>query len=112
MNSVVEEGNDKHMGPWAEACSTGGVENTPLTPFMDQELLYNKNLYLDGSRLKKLGFICEFPLLTSETLLEVSYRFLLKYFVVTEAKVWIPVTSLFERLKSLFFFRLCKTMLI
>lgn len=71
MGSVVEEGNDKHMGPWAEVCCTGGVENTPLTPFMDQELLYNKNLFLDGSCLKSLGFSCEIPLLTSQKLLEV-----------------------------------------
>lgn len=71
MGSVVEEGNDKHMGPWAEACTAGGVENTPLTPFMDQELLYNKNLYLDGSRLKGLGFACEVPLLNFQNLMEV-----------------------------------------
>ncbi|XP_034235426.1 uncharacterized protein LOC117641845 [Thrips palmi] len=71
MGSVVEEGNDKHMGPWAEACSAGGVENTPLTPFMDQELLYNKNLYLDGSRLKKLGFTCDVPSPNIQKLMEI-----------------------------------------
>ena len=75
MNSVVEEGNDKHMGPWAEACASSGVENTPLTPFMDQELLYNKNLYLDGSCLKSLGFAHEVPLLTSQKLIEVRFHF-------------------------------------
>lgn len=75
MSSVVEEGNDKHMGPWAEACCSSGVENTPLTPFMDQELLYNKNLFMDGSRLKSLGFSCEIPVLTTQSLLEIVHDY-------------------------------------
>ncbi|KAJ1520859.1 hypothetical protein ONE63_003946 [Megalurothrips usitatus] len=75
MSSVVEEGNDKHMAPWAEACCSSGVENTPLTPFMDQELLYNKHLYLDGSRLKNLGFSLEVPMLTAQHLLEIVHDY-------------------------------------
>nr|CAD7461895.1 unnamed protein product [Timema tahoe] len=72
MVSVVEEVNDKHMGPWAEACSLDGVENTPLTPYIDQELLYNKHLYLDGSKLERTGYTLTVPCLTKERLEEVS----------------------------------------
>jgi len=36
MTSVVEDINDKHMVPWAEACTRNSISNTPLTPFLDQ----------------------------------------------------------------------------
>lgn len=72
MCSLVEEVNDKHLGPWAEACSLDGVENTPLTPYLDQELLYNKHLYLDGSKLEKTGFSLIVPEVTKEKLMEVN----------------------------------------
>ncbi|XP_043270051.1 uncharacterized protein YbjS [Venturia canescens] len=72
MSSVVEEVNDKHMGPWAEACSQDGVENSPLSPYIDQELLYNKHLYLFPDKLpSKTGFTYSYPKLTKEALKEV-----------------------------------------
>ena len=40
MTSVVEDINDKHMAPWAEACTRDGIKNTPLNPFLDQVSLY------------------------------------------------------------------------
>ncbi|XP_041355409.1 dTDP-D-glucose 4,6-dehydratase-like [Gigantopelta aegis] len=52
MQHVVEDINDKHMAPWADACHRDGIASTPLNPFIDQELLYNKHLYLDGSKLE------------------------------------------------------------
>ncbi|XP_020293084.1 uncharacterized protein LOC109859338 [Pseudomyrmex gracilis] len=71
MNSVVEEVNDKHMGPWAEACRKDGVENSPLSPYIDQELLYNKHLYLQPGKLSKTGFTYLYPKLTKTALKEV-----------------------------------------
>ncbi|KAK7866504.1 hypothetical protein R5R35_014366 [Gryllus longicercus] len=71
MESVVDEVNDKHMGPWAEACSQNGIENTPLTPYIDQELLYNKHLYLDNSKLLATGFTFSVPNITREKLKEI-----------------------------------------
>ncbi|XP_046982471.1 uncharacterized protein LOC124552236 isoform X1 [Schistocerca americana] len=71
MSSVVEEVNDKHMGPWAEACARDGVENTPLTPYIDQELLYNKHLYLDNSKLLSTGFELSVPRLSKDKLKEI-----------------------------------------
>jgi hypothetical protein len=73
MASLVDEVNDKHLGPWAEACNQSGVENTPLTPYIDQELLYNKHLYLDPSKLESTGFSWQVPQLTREKLREVSF---------------------------------------
>ncbi|PSN37282.1 hypothetical protein C0J52_17192 [Blattella germanica] len=71
MATLVEEVNDKHLGPWAEACAQSGVENTPLTPYIDQELLYNKHLYLDYSKLESTGFTWEVPHITRDRLKEV-----------------------------------------
>ncbi|WAR27615.1 hypothetical protein MAR_013319 [Mya arenaria] len=61
MSGVVEDINDKHMAPWAEACTKDGITNTPLNPFIDQELLYNKPVYLDGSKLEETGFTYDTP---------------------------------------------------
>ncbi|OAD56233.1 hypothetical protein WN48_03719 [Eufriesea mexicana] len=71
MSSVVEEVNDKHMGPWAEACNKDGVENSPLSPYIDQELLYNKHLYLQAGKLSSSGFTYLYPKLTKDALKEV-----------------------------------------
>ncbi|XP_063226526.1 uncharacterized protein LOC134533146 [Bacillus rossius redtenbacheri] len=71
MSGVVEEVNDKHMGPWAEACRLSGVENTPLTPYIDQELLYNKHLCLDGGQLARTGFQLCVPRITKDKLREI-----------------------------------------
>lgn len=72
---MVEEVNDKHLGPWAEACSKDKVYNTPLSPYIDKELLSNKHLYLDGSKLLKTGFRYTVPEVTIEKLEEVSFLF-------------------------------------
>ncbi|KAG8042340.1 hypothetical protein G9C98_004974 [Cotesia typhae] len=71
MSTVVEEVNDKHMGPWAEACNKDGIENSPLSPYIDQELLYNKHLYLDNGKLLKTGFNYNYPKVTKELLKEI-----------------------------------------
>lgn len=71
MTSVVEEINDKHMGPWAELCQTDHTENTPLTPYMDEELLYYKHLNLSNEKLKELGYSLRVPCVTRDKIEEV-----------------------------------------
>lgn len=61
LGGAAEDANDKHLKPWAEACRKDGVQNTPLSPHMDSELLLHKHLSLDGSKLKKLGFELQVP---------------------------------------------------
>ena len=36
MSGVVEDSNDKHLAPWSEACHRDKIENTPLSPYLDQ----------------------------------------------------------------------------
>lgn len=61
MSGTVEDSNEKHLAPWSEACARDKVDNTPLSPYLDQELLYNNNLHVDGSKIEGLGFKYEHP---------------------------------------------------
>ncbi|CAL1300957.1 unnamed protein product [Larinioides sclopetarius] len=71
MTNLVEEINDKHLGPWAEACSKDGIENTPLNPYLHQELLCDKHLNLDGSKFEGTGFAYLVPSITKEKVQEI-----------------------------------------
>lgn len=71
MASATEESNEKHLAPWSEACSRDGVTNTPLSPYIDQELLYHKHLHVDGSRIEGTGFTYDVPQVSMELLREV-----------------------------------------
>ncbi|XP_077862045.1 uncharacterized protein LOC100373896 [Saccoglossus kowalevskii] len=70
MQDVVDEGNEKHMDPWSRVCESEGIINTPLSPFIDQELLYNKHLHLDGCKLQNTGFTLLHPRMEQEQLQE------------------------------------------
>ena len=72
MASATEESNEKHLAPWSEACQRDGVINTPLSPYIDQELLYNKHLHIDGSKIEATGFHYEVPHITNDLVREVS----------------------------------------
>jgi hypothetical protein len=37
-----------------------GITNTPLTPYLDQELLYNNSLSVDGSKIESTGYVDNF----------------------------------------------------
>lgn len=56
MTDVVEDVNEKHMEPWSAMTKEQGILNTPLTPYLDQELLYNNSLSIDGAAITKTGF--------------------------------------------------------
>ncbi|RHY26404.1 hypothetical protein DYB32_007639 [Aphanomyces invadans] len=38
-----------------------GVTNTPLSPFIDRELLCHNQLYVDGSKIEGTGFTYDYP---------------------------------------------------
>lgn len=70
LKQVTEEINDKHLKPWSELCKSVNIVNTPLTPYIDQELLYNNNFAIDGSAVESLGFEYKHPKITEELLRE------------------------------------------
>ena len=71
MSAAVEDSNEKHLAPWSEACMRDKIANTPLSPYLDQELLYNNNLHINGSKLEATGFQYEYPHLKVEYLRKV-----------------------------------------
>ncbi|OWR43678.1 uncharacterized protein LOC116769051 [Danaus plexippus] len=68
--SVAEEANDKHLTAWADICRKYSLEHSPLEPSAGAELLLNKQLCLDGSKLKEI-MTMDVPAPTASALLEV-----------------------------------------
>ncbi|KAF2013318.1 NAD(P)-binding protein [Aaosphaeria arxii CBS 175.79] len=68
MDSVVEDVNDETLDPWADLQKAAGIERTtPLSPFMEKELLRDTDLSLDGSLFEKeTGFEYEHKQLTTQ----------------------------------------------
>eukprot|EP00004_Rigifila_ramosa_P020884 TRINITY_DN547_c0_g3_i1.p1 TRINITY_DN547_c0_g3~~TRINITY_DN547_c0_g3_i1.p1 ORF type:complete len:382 (-),score=89.99 TRINITY_DN547_c0_g3_i1:119-1210(-) len=64
MEMTAEITNEKHLKPWSDLCRSKGIVSTPLTPYLDQELLYNRDLCVDGSKIETTGFTYENPQLT------------------------------------------------
>ena len=58
LDHVVDEVNDETLDPWADLQAKAGISNsTPLTPFMEKELLRDTDLSLDGSAFEaETGF--------------------------------------------------------
>lgn len=72
MESVIDAVNEKHLAPWAELVRKNNIVVTPLSPYLDQELLYNNALSIDGSKIEReTGFEYVVPYLTKEKLEEV-----------------------------------------
>jgi len=77
LDSATEESNEKHMSPWSEMLKASNISNSPLTPYLDQELLYNNSLSVDGSKITTVtGFQYKHPKVTEQSLREVidGYR--------------------------------------
>jgi len=52
MKLVAETANDKHLKPWSDLCKEHKITTTQLTPYLDEELLYDNDTSVDGK------FIC------------------------------------------------------
>ncbi|XP_076064500.1 dTDP-D-glucose 4,6-dehydratase isoform X2 [Oratosquilla oratoria] len=70
IEGLISEINEKHLAPWAALCSVGGVDNTPLSPYLHQEAIMKEHLHLDGSKLRKEGFKYNVPKPSQEKLME------------------------------------------
>ena len=66
FKGIVEDVNDKHLKPWSEMCQKAGIASTPLTPYLDPELLYNNPFSVDGSAIESTGFKYTYPNVTTE----------------------------------------------
>jgi len=70
FQNVVESVNEKHMQPWGDLMTEYNITLSPLTPYLEPELLYNNDLALDGSKITKLGFVYDFTEITVDLILE------------------------------------------
>jgi len=70
MKAVAEIANDKHLKPWSDILKNHNVQTTPLTPYLDEELLYENPLCIDGNAIHETGFKYEHPKMTSDLLKE------------------------------------------
>ncbi|CAO3630020.1 unnamed protein product [Cunninghamella blakesleeana] len=75
LNSVVEDINEKHLQPWANILKESNIQITPLSPYLDPELLYNNALSVNGDAIEKTGFQYTVPLLTTENLQAIINEF-------------------------------------
>lgn len=81
---LVNEVNEKHLIPWAGVCAAGGLNNTPLTPYIDQDAVHQNHLHLDGKKLRSEGFTYSVPKPTQDNLIEVLNDFVtMKIFPAT-----------------------------
>jgi len=78
MRQLTDMVNDKHLKPWSDLCKSKGIIDTPLTPYLDEELLYKCETHLNGELIETTGFAYEFPNLTGELLREVINDFVTK----------------------------------
>ena len=54
IDRVVDEVNNDTLDPWADLQVKAGIsQTTPLSPFMEKELLRDMDLSLDGSAFEK-----------------------------------------------------------
>jgi len=81
MRTVAETANEKHLKPWSDLCKAKNITNTPLTPYLDEELLYNNAYSVDGNKITKTGFVYKHPQVKEETLRQTIKGFItLSYF--------------------------------
>jgi hypothetical protein len=72
LATITEDVNDKHMAPWSDLLKESGIVNSPLTPYLDQELLSNNHVSLEGSKLESVtGFHYSYPNVTEALIREV-----------------------------------------
>lgn len=53
LSAAADMANDMHVPEWTRMCQAAGIMNTPLTPYIDKELLYCNHLKLDGTKITK-----------------------------------------------------------
>jgi len=75
---LVGYANDEHLKPFSDACKKYGVNDTPLTPYLDEELIKDTPIAVDGTAITKLGFTYDHPTVTADSLKEVVNDFIKK----------------------------------
>lgn len=81
FQSAVADSNEEHMQPWGKIVEENQISITPISPYLEPELLLHNEYCIDGSKITKLGFKYEVPELTKDLLLEsINYWISIKAF--------------------------------
>jgi hypothetical protein len=76
MKAAIEEINEIHLEPWSDLLKASNIKSSPLTPYLDKELLYNNAVSLDGTKIcTATGFKYDRPKMTTESLQEIISDF-------------------------------------
>jgi len=75
---LVGYANDMHLKPFSDACKKYGINDTPLTPYLDEELIKENAISVDGSAIESVGFKYEYPAPNAELLKEVLIDYVAK----------------------------------
>jgi nucleoside-diphosphate-sugar epimerase len=78
MKNLTDMVNDKHLKPWSDLCKSKGIHDTPLTPYLDEELLYKCNNHINGNAIESTGFRYNKPNMDANSLREVITDFVQK----------------------------------
>jgi len=78
MKQLTDMVNDKHLKPWSDLCKSKGILDTPLTPYLDEELLYKCETYINGNLIESTGFQYNVPNMTVDGLREVINDYIAK----------------------------------
>eukprot|EP01083_Nonionella_stella_P200426 733959_1 len=62
MGQVAAHSNNKHVPMWSDVCKAYNITSSPLTPYIDIEILTKNYLCIDGQLIEKeLGFKYKYP---------------------------------------------------
>jgi len=86
--TLVEYVNDMHLKPFSEAMKKYGIADTPLTPYLDEELIKDNDLWIDGHAIEGLGFKYDCPQPTGALMKEVLQDYVAKK-ILPQGASWI-----------------------
>eukprot|EP00484_Ammonia_sp_Unknown_P026498 CAMPEP_0197030414 /NCGR_PEP_ID=MMETSP1384-20130603/9645_1 /TAXON_ID=29189 /ORGANISM="Ammonia sp." /LENGTH=387 /DNA_ID=CAMNT_0042459753 /DNA_START=1066 /DNA_END=2229 /DNA_ORIENTATION=- len=76
MDKVAAYSNDQHVPMWSDLTKEFNLGSSPLTPYIDQEILTKNYLCINGAKIKKeLGFEYKYKQLDTPALQEVIDEF-------------------------------------
>jgi len=81
---LVGLANDQHLKPFSDACKKYGIMDTPLTPYLDEELIKETPTAVTGTKIEAAGFKYDYPEITSALCKEVLDDFVAKGFFPKE----------------------------
>lgn len=71
IESILSDVNGENIKVWLDLVNEAKIENTtPLSPYLDKEVLQTTSYVVDGSAIESTGFSYSYPKITEEVLRE------------------------------------------